>query len=397
MEELYNISRLLIQSVSLDFVRSLYGNVHWQSRLIGIKGSRGVGKTTLLLQYLHRHPLPTSQKLYISLDDIYFSNNNLLEFGSQFYKLGGKLLVIDEVHKYPNWSQEIKNLYDRYVDLQIIFTGSSIMEINKLEGDLSRRAVMYHLKGLSFREYLHYQYGIALPALQLNDILDHKIQYEKIIPQHFKPLQHFKEYLQYGYYPFIIEGKQVYYQKIRQLTRVILENDMTEIKGYDVRQAKKMLQLLYIIAQQVPFKPNITALASKTNIHRNSITSYLYYMHEAQLIALLSNDNYSVAALQKPEKIFLENTNLQYALADAEPNIGSVRETFFYNQLSYHHNVVQSKVADFFIDQKYTFEIGGLSKNDSQILGIKDAWIVKDDLEVITGNAIPLWMFGFLY
>lgn len=397
MEELLNVSEQLIDQVPLDFSRSLYDHIPWTQRLIGIKGARGTGKTTLLLQYLRKAELNKNEKLYVSLDDIYFSENNIVDFGKTFFHQGGKVLVLDEVHKYENWAKEIKNLYDRYPALQIIFTGSSIVEISKQEGDLSRRVVMYELQGLSYREFLEYNYELQLPQLTLDTLLNTGFNYNEYFPESFRPLKFLAEYLQYGYYPFFKEGKNEYYLRLRQLVRNIVEFDMAEIEGLDIRQAKKIIQLLYIIAQQVPFKPNISSLASKTNIHRNSMSNYLYYLNEARLIGLLGSKNFSVASLQKPEKIFLDNTNLMFSLSEQYPNLRSLRETFIYNQLNYLFDISASIQGDFLVNNQYTFEVGGLSKTSKQIKNVDNSWIIKDELEKPAGKSIPLWLFGFLY
>lgn len=397
MEELFDVSNSRISHTELKFFRSLYQKIEWESRLIGIKGARGTGKTTMLLQYLKQLDIPATQKLYISLDDIFFTNHSLVEIGKEFSLRGGKILVLDEVHKYPNWAQEIKNLYDRYSDLKIVFTGSSIIDITKREGDLSRRAVIYELQGLSFREYLELKEGIKFNALNLEEILHKNFNFDKTFPNDFKPYQYFQDYLKFGYYPFFLESQTTYYQRLKQLVRLIVEIDMAEIKGFDIRQAKKILQLLYIISQQVPFSPNLSELARKTTIHRNSLNDYLYYLEEARLIYLLQPKNYSVSSLQKPEKIYLNNPNLLYALSEEKPNAGTIREVFFYSQLAGLHTISQSKEADFLVDNKFTFEVGGKNKKANQIIGVEEAWLVKDDISRPTQNSIPVWLFGFLY
>ncbi len=380
-----------------DFHRSLYHRIPWNNRLIGLKGARGTGKTTLLLQYLKSLDLPNREKVYVSLDDIYFTDASLVDFGKSFYQAGGKILALDEVHKYPSWTREIKNLYDRYADLKIDFTGSSIIEITKHQGDLSRRALMYELQGLSYREYLHFLHHQEYPVIALDDILHPDFEMGDYFSPDFKPLIHFQSYLKTGYYPFAMEGLSEYKMRLRQLSRAVVENDMAEIKGFDIRQAKKILQLLNIIAQQVPFKPNLSSLAQKTSIHRNSLNNYLYFLNEARLIRMLYHKNYSVSTLQKPEKIYLDNTNLVYALSLQEPKSGSIRETFFQNQMSYLHTVRASPQADFVVDNTYTFEIGGRSKTSKQINNLTNAWVVKDDISFPTQRSLPLWIFGFLY
>jgi len=390
-------SERLVSSVSLDFKRYLFNFIKWENRLIGIKGARGTGKTTLLLQWVKEQNLPTEKAAYFSLDDLYFTANTLKDTVSQFYKNGGVILVLDEVHKYKNWSQEIKNCYDFYPDLKIIFTGSSIIDIAKQEGDLSRRALLYELVGLSFREYLMMLHIIDLPILSLDDLLFNSTAIKKKIPNDFRPLKHFGNYLNYGYYPFGLADTTSVHQRINQLIRTIVEIDMAELKDFDIRNAKKLLQLIYVIAQQVPFKPNISNLAIKTGIHRNSLNNYLYYLEQAKIISLLFPTGNSIAILQKPEKIVLNNTTLLHALAEEKSLVGTVRETFFVSQLQTFHKVQLSKQADFLIDGKYTFEVGGKSKGQKQIEGIENAWIVKDDIELPMLNTIPLWMIGLLY
>ena len=387
----------LVNSVSLDFKRYLFGFIKWENRLIGIKGARGTGKTTLLLQWIKEQNLSSEKAAYFSLDDLYFTNHSLKETVSQFYKNGGLILVLDEVHKYKNWSKEIKNCYDFYPDLKIIFTGSSIIDIAKQEGDLSRRALMYELVGLSFREYLTMLGIIDLPVLSLDDLLFNNATIKKIIPKNFRPINHFGNYLNYGYYPFGLDDTASVHQLINQLIRTIVEIDMAELKDFDIRNAKKILQLIYVIAQQVPFKPNISNLAIKTGIHRNSLNNYLYYLEQAKIITLLFPTGNSIAILQKPEKIVLNNTTLLKALAEEKSLVGTVRETFFVSQLQTFHKVHLSSQADFIINDKYTFEVGGKSKGQKQIEGLENAWIVKDDIEQPILNAIPLWMFGLLY
>ena len=390
-------SERLVTNVSLDFKRYLFDVIQWNNRLIGIKGARGTGKTTLLLQWIKEQNLPTEKAAYFSLDDLYFTTHSLKETVSLFYKNGGLILVLDEVHKYKNWSQEIKNCYDFYPDLKIIFTGSSIIDIAKQEGDLSRRALLYELVGLSFREYLTILHIIDLPVLSLDDLLFSSSDIKKLIPNNFRPLNHFGNYLNYGYYPFGLADTASVHQRINQLIRTIVEIDMAELKDFDIRNAKKILQLIYVIAQQVPFKPNISNLAIKTGIHRNSLNNYLYYLEQAKIISLLFPAGNSIAILQKPEKIVLNNTTLLHALAEEKSLVGTVRETFFVSQLQTFHKVALSKQADFIIDGKYTFEVGGKSKGQKQIEGIENAWIVKDDIELPMLNTIPLWMVGLLY
>ena len=397
MNVLLEQSEYLLSNTTLDFKRFLFNEIKWNNRLVGIKGARGTGKTTLLLQWLKQQDLPVTKAAYFSLDDLYFTNNSLKETVAQFHKLGGKILVLDEVHKYKNWSTEIKNIHDIYTGIKIIFTGSSIIDISRQQGDLSRRAIIYELPGLSYREFLSLKYNLQLPVFSLNEILKDTSTLKKQLTISFRPLEYFNEYLQTGYYPFMMEDKETDHQKINQLIRTIVEYDRAELKDFDIRNAKKILQLMYVIAQQVPFKPNLVALAEKTSIHRNSLNNYLHYLEQAKLISLLQPAGKSVASLQKPEMIYLNNTNLLFALAEKQVEKGNLRETFFLSQLNAVHKIAMPKQGDFFVDNKYTFEVGGKDKSKKQIAGIKNAWVVKDDLEFPVGNNLPLWMFGCLY
>ncbi|WP_281298255.1 ATP-binding protein [Flavobacterium limnophilum] len=397
MNVLLEQSERLTAITKLDFKRYLFDFIQWDSRLIGIKGARGTGKTTLLLQWIKEQNLATEKAAYFSLDDLYFTEHSLKDTVAQFYKNGGIILALDEVHKYKNWSVEIKNVHDFFPDLKIIFTGSSIIDISKQEGDLSRRALMYELPGLSYREYLSMRGIIDLPILRLEDLLFDSRAVKKNIPVGFRPLEHFSHYLNYGYYPFGLVDSSSVHQRINQLIRTIVEMDMAELKDFDIRNAKKLLQLVYVIAQQVPFKPNITGLAAKIGIHRNSLNNYLHYLEQAKILSLLFSAGNSTAVLQKPEKIFLNNSTLLSALAEQQPNIGTVRETFFLSQLLPLHKVQLPQKGDFFVNGKYTFEVGGRGKGQKQLEDMENAWVVKDDIEFPMLKTIPLWMFGMLY
>jgi uncharacterized protein len=397
MNALLEQSEYLLENTSLNFKRFLFEEIAWKNRLIGLKGARGTGKTTLCLQWLKEQGLPANKAAYFSLDDLYFTNHNLKETIAQFHKQGGKILVLDEVHKYKNWSIEIKNLHDVYADLKIIFTGSSIIDISRQQGDLSRRAIMYELPGLSYREFLGMKHNVHIPACSLEAVMNDVFTIKRGMPRGFRPLEHFAEYLQSGYYPFMMEDAQTVHRKINQLIRTIVEYDMAELKDFDIRNAKKVLQLLYVIAQQVPFKPNLVKLSEKTEIHRNSLNNYIHYLEQAKLIVALQPAGKSTAVLQKPEKIYLNNTNILFALAEEQVEKGNIRETFFLSQLLPLYKVQMPRQGDFLVNNRYTFEVGGKDKSQKQLAGIKNAWIVKDDLEFPVGFELPLWMFGFLY
>ncbi|TDB67888.1 ATP-binding protein [Arundinibacter roseus] len=397
METLLATSERLTEFTMDSFRRGLYGQIHWNNRLIGIKGARGTGKTTLLLQRLKSLGKSATEAAYFTLDDLYFTTHSLVETAAEFRRKGGRVLFLDEVHKYPHWATHLKNLYDLYPDLQVVFTGSSIVDISRQEVDLSRRVLMYELPGMSYREYLAFEGIITVEALTLPLLLSENQGWKSFFPVGFRPLAHFEAYLRSGYYPFFREDTGGYGRRIQQLIRMIVEYDMAELKDFDIRNAKKMLQLLYVLAENVPFKPNVSALADKSGIHRNSVNNYLHFLEQAKLIKLLYRGGTGMTVLQKPEKIYLENTNLAYALSLQKPDIGNLRETFFLNQVSYGHSVQESAVSDFLVDGIYTFEVGGKHKGKKQIEGVQDAYLVKDDSETGFGNTLPLWLFGFLY
>lgn len=397
MNTLIERSEFLLSRVNLSFRRYLSDRINWGNRLIGIKGARGTGKTTLLLQRLHDLKLPSSKAAYFSLDDLYFSAHPFMETADLFYKQGGKYLFLDEVHKYHGWAQIIKNLYDFYPDLHIVFTGSSIIDIAREEADLSRRALMFELYGLSYREYINYKYGVNLPKLSFEQITQHHTEIRLLFGPDFRPLQYLREYLTEGYYPFFREDPLGYHQRLQQLIRIIIEYDMAEIQDFDIRNAKKMLQLLYILSENVPFKPNLSKLAQKSGIHRNSLISYLHYLEKARLIQLLYPAGISTSILQKPEKIYLNNTNLAFALSISSPDVGNLRETFFISQLQVSHKLSYPHKGDFMVDGKWIFEVGGKNKGQRQISGLEFSFLVKDDIEYPVMGSLPLWIFGFLY
>lgn len=397
MENLKLKSNLLVQNQSLEIVRQKANSIDWNDRLISIMGGRGTGKTTLMIQRLKQAYGLTDEAMYITMDDIYFTSNKLSNFAVEFRNLGGKILFIDEVHKYPDWAKEIKNLYDFYKDLKIVFTGSSIIDIGRQNADLSRRAVQYELTGLSFREYLNFS-GIAnLEKLELKNLLKNHVELANHLTSLFKPLQYFNDYLSFGYYPFFIENINTYHMRVEKVVRIIIEEDLRFISGFNPHHTRKVYQLLYILATNVPFKPNITKLAEKTGISRNIIVEYLHYLEYAKLINSLSAAGNSTSILQKPDKIFLENTNLLFALSPENVDKGTLRETFFMNQLRQtRHELKLPQNGDFLVDDKYTFEIGGKSKSSKQIAGVAESYTALADLETGTGNKLPLWLFGML-
>lgn len=386
-----------ISKTTLDFQRSIINELPWNERLIGIKGSRGVGKTTLLLQYIKTTYNLSPKALYISLDDIYFSENKLINTVDDFVKQGGEHLFIDEVHKYTNWAIEIKNIYDYYTDLKIVFTGSSLLEILNSRADLSRRALVYQMQGLSFREYLQIKHNLYYNSYSLEEITTNHIHITAAISSEIKPLQYFAEYLEYGYYPFYNNDKSIYQKRLSEIINMIIEIELPLLRNVEISKVNKIKQLLYIISQSVPFKPNISKLSKKIGISRNTLIEYINHLNDVNILNTLNKNSFGISLLQKPEKIYLENTNIAYLLSDSTPNIGSIRETFFLNQLQYHHIVTYPNQGDFLVNNALLFEIGGKNKTHQQIKNIENSYIVSDGIEIGSHNKIPLWLFGFLY
>jgi len=389
MRTLYQKYETLLQNTTTDFKRYLYDKVSWDSRMVGIIGGRGVGKTTMILQYIKEH-LDSKKALYVSADDIYFAENKLVELADDFYKSAGEYLFIDEVHKYTDWSRELKNIYDSFPTLKIVFTGSSVLDILKGSSDLSRRAIIYNLQGLSFREYLRLFHNHDAEVYSLEQILNNEVKLANI--EH--PLPLFNDYLRQGYYPFGIENEM--YLRLGQIIVQTLETDIPQYANLNVGTSRKLKRLLSIISESVPFKPNFSKIAEMISVSRNSLDDYFSYMEKAGLIGQLRNETNGIRGLGKVDKVYLDNTNIIYNLVGEKSNIGNIRETFFFNQMRLKNDVISSKKADFVIDE-YTFEVGGKNKQQSQIEQDGKSYIVKDDIEFGYQNVIPLWAFGFNY
>lgn len=404
LQQLFEDQSKLLSRVQLEQKRYLYSSINWKLKSIGILGQRGVGKTTMMLQYIKEHFNGSDEALYISLDNPYFQTISLLDFAKEFEQYGGKILFVDEVHKYSDWSSHIKTIYD-LLDLRIVFSGSSILQISKQDSDLSRRTVVYHLENLSFREYISLKYKKTYEAVSLETLLDEHKDIASTISKEIKPLKLFREYLQYGAYPFIIEDKDSYHQKIIEILNLILEVDMPLINNIEVQQIAKLKRLIYLLAVNVPFIPNIKDLSDSTNISRPKVYEYLNYLENAKIINSLYSKAKGYSILSKPEKLFMQNTNLTYALTN-NINIGSARESFFVNQIkNYFGSKTQfldttihiANKGDFLVNDTYHFEIGGKNKSFKQIKDIPQSYIAADEIEIGHGNKIPLWLFGFLY
>jgi predicted AAA+ superfamily ATPase len=385
------------QFTSTKLVREFANNIDWSNRLIGVKGSRGVGKTTMILQYIKLNHKPNHTVLYVSLDSLYFTQNTLYDLVDNFYKKGGQFLAIDEVHKYANWAIEVKNIYDDMPNLKMVFTGSSLLHLNQSKADLSRRAVMYEMPGLSFREFLFFEKGIHLPVYELQDLLSNHVEVAMSVLESVKPLEYFSKYLDYGYFPFYLENKNSFHQKLSETVLTVLEVDVAQFAKIQTGNVVYLKKLLAIISNSVPFKPNMNSLSERTGISLNTMKGYLKLLHDAELLQLLYVTGKGINSLNKPEKIYLGNTNLIYNQAGANPNMGNIRETFFYSQVKVKNKVEATVAADFLVNESYTFEIGGKNKTKKQIKGLADAFVVKEDIEIGSGNTIPLWLFGLMY
>lgn len=396
MEELILEFQERMTRTSLETQRYLVDKIDLNNRLIAVKGARGAGKTTLLLQIAKLH-LPLSSTLYVSLDHIYFFDNRLYDLAKKFSQFGGTHLLLDEVHKYPDWSRELKLIYDNFSELSIIFTSSSMLEIYKSESDLSRRAVSYNLKELSFREFILFETNKNLPSYSLDEILkNHNAIATKLLAE-MKPLPLFKKYLNSGAYPYYKENENFYIQKLQKTINLVIETDIPAVENLQYDTLVKLKKLLITIATSAPFTPNISKLSEKIGVSRNMMVTSIKILDRAGLVNELYKDTSGIGVLTKPEKLYLNNTNLIIALAKENASVGTMRETFFFNQLKDIHQVSWSESADFLIDKTYTFEIGGKNKSRKQIAGLPNAFVAKDNIEIGFGTIIPIWIFGFLY
>ncbi len=389
MERQYEFFYRKLKNTPVEFFRYKYNQIKWESRAFGLVGPRGVGKSTMLLQYIKQN-LDTKDTLYVSADNLYFAEHKLVDLADRFVKMGGKHLFIDEIHKYEGWSRELKQIYDSYDDLQIVISGSSILDIYKGMADLSRRMPIYEMQGLSFREYLRLFHSIDVPVYSLKDILTHKA----VISGVEHPLPLFHDYLKRGYYPF---GRDAEFEiELMQVINQTMEIDIPMHIKTNISVGRKLKSLIMVVSKSVPFKPVMQKLADVTGISRNDIPDYLIYMERAGMISQLRNATGGLRGLGKVEKLYLDNTNLIYTLAPERADIGNVRETFFMNQTRVCNDVRSSDISDFEIDGK-VFEIGGRKKGQKQIESADDGYIVKDDIESGYANVIPLWAFGLNY
>lgn len=389
MDQLYEYMLRQLAQTPDSFRRYVYDSINWDNRMLGLVGPRGVGKTTLFLQRI-KEAHSTRDALYVSADHLYFSTHSLYGVAERLYQDGGSYLFVDEVHKYPDWSRELKMMYDSLPGLHVYFTGSSVLDIERGDADLSRRAPRYEMQGLSFREYLAIRHGMEVPVRRLDDILAGDMG----LPGVEHPLPLFRDYLRRGYYPF---GSDVDFDlELAQIITRTLETDIPQYANMTAATGRKLKKLMAVVSTLAPFKPNMTSLGSQIQASRNNVEDYLLYMEKAGMVAQLRTGASGLGALGKPEKVYLDNTNILYNLSDGREDIGSVRETFFFNQMRVNHLVTASKISDFQIGD-LTFEVGGKSKTADQLRGAEKGYVVKDDIEFGHGNVVPLWAFGLNY
>lgn len=385
-----------LAKTSLTFHRSLFEKIEWNDRLLCIKGPRGVGKTTMMMQRIKEKFRRTSKAFYVSLDNLFFARHSLREVADWHYKNGGTHLFVDEVHYVKNWQTEVKNIYDDYPDLSIVYSGSSMLRIDRAQGDLSRRQMVYRLDGLSFREYLAFEGVAEFPMLRLEELLADHVSIATEIVGKTKILPLFKTYLRRGYYPFYREVRNGYEFRIREIVDEVLEKDYPAIGEVSVATIRKTRKMLMVLAASCPQTPNMSQLYRELETDRNQGLKMLFALEDAGLLKLLSTESKKVKAMSRPDKIYCDNTNLMHALHPVS-NIGTERETFLLNQLSAVHDVSYPPQGDFMVDGRRLFEVGGASKGFAQIADVPDSYVVNDDIEIGFGNKIPLWLFGFLY
>jgi predicted AAA+ superfamily ATPase len=398
ISDLYIKSTRLVSAINMEHIRSLYDTILWDSRMICIKGARGVGKTTLMLQRIKKEKYATGKALYVSLDDLWFTDHRLLELVDYHYTHGGTHIFIDEVHRYPypNWTQELKNIYDSYPGLHVVFSGSSILNINMSQADLSRRCLFYHLPGLSFREYISFEGKGNFDTITLEDIISRHTDIEQEIAPQLKVLPLLEDYLQKGYYPIYKEVPEAYHIVLQQMISTIIDVDLPSVEDIEHLTLAKMKRLLVIISKTVPFSLNASKIGASIETSRQMVVRMLSLLNNAALLTVLYSGKNKFSQLAKPEKIYFDNTNLMYSLS-SDIEIGTVRETFFANQLKQQHELAFSGTGDFLIDEKYTFEVGGNYKTFGQIKDQPDSYLAIGDIEYGHLNRIPIWLFGFLY
>lgn len=398
LNKLYTNEKILLTNLKIDFKRYLYEKIDFSSQMVAIVGARGVGKTTLLLQKLRelKQNEPAHYSLYFSFDLPFVAKMDLFEFAGEFHKQGGRYLLLDEIHKYKEFSIHLKSIYDVYPNLKVLFTGSCATSILNAQADLSRRVVVQHLYGLSYREFLEITTKQQLPQYSLSEILENSSTIVDELMEKFRPLEHWNTYLRNGYYPFYFNEKEYFLELLYNTINLTIEIDLVNLGLIKPESIEKLKKLITIICQSDPFSINITKVAALSELSRNSLYNYLIYLHKGELLNIVMNNKKGLAMLAKPDKVYLNNTNQLFAMC-SEHKIGTIRETFFANQVGNFHALTSADNGDFIVDNKYTFEVGGKNKSFKQIKDLKASYLAIDDDFTVNKNKIPLWLFGFLY
>lgn len=389
----------LWETTPLNIVRQWAHSINWDARLMAIRGPKGVGKTTMMRQFIKQHyAYMDRQVLYVSCDDAYFATHRLLDLAEQFYLTGGNHLFIDEIHKYENWSREIKEIYDSYPTMKMVISGSSLLSMTEGDADLSRRCINHDIQGLSFREFLHFYKGIEMPVYPLEEVLTNPAPLIQEMNSKGRPVAMFHEYLRYGYYPYYLDNETDYYIAVQQVVNHTIDDELTKICKVDVGNTRKIKALMTMLCASEPYQPDISKLSVQSGLKRETVVAYLNYMDKAKLLHLLYCDLVNAKRMQKPDKIYIDNPNMLYAWATTPVRIGTARETFVANQLSAKHQVeFGKKHGDFKIDGTYTIEVGGEDKSFSQIANLPNSYVLADNMETAIGHKLPIWIVGFLY
>jgi len=394
LETLKEYSSLFLTKKTPTFKRDLLKQIKFKNRIIGIIGAKGVGKTTLLLQHMKELNLSNDEMLYISVDHPLMSSTTILDIAKEFASYGGKLLILDEIHAQDNFAQDLKTIWD-FLEIQVIFSGSSALHLDN--ADLSRRVLRYTLPTLSFREFIQMQTNIEFPVLSLEDILTNHTKYSQDIMNKIKPLKHFKEYFEYGYYPFYLEDDESSKMKLLEAINKTIEIDLLKIYNIDSKKLRNIKKILTMLCSSVPYKPNITTLASSVEVDPKTLYTYLDALQKGKIIRMIAPNARGEAIIKKPEKIYLDNPNMFKVLC-SQADIGTLRESFISGALQNSaYSITASKQGDFIIDKKYTIEVGGKNKTFKQIKDLQNSYVVADDIEIGNGAKIPLYLFGFLY
>jgi predicted AAA+ superfamily ATPase len=393
LEELRIKYNKILNLINTQYKRYFFDIVDFENKIIGIAGARGIGKTTFLIQYLKNFDF--EETLYFSADSILASGISIYKIAEEFSKYGGKILAIDEIHKYKNFEQELKEIYD-FLDIKVIFSGSSAISLEHSKADLSRRAVLYKVKGLSFREFLELKLNTKFKKYSLEEILENHIKIAREITSKIKVFKYFKQYLEFGYYPYYFEAPKSYKLLVENSINTAIENDLLYIFHIDIDNIEKLKQLVKYLCLSKPYELNLSNLSKRIGIGRDTLYRYIYYLSLADVFKRIDTLNHKDTTFLKPSKLYLQNPNLYYTFC-LNNEIGTIREIFFINQLEINYKINYSKIGDFLVDEKYIFEIGGKNKNKHQIQNISNSFLAVDDIEIGFNNKIPLWLFGFLY